>query len=97
MPFSLFGIRKLKNDLNVKADIGLRDDITTNTYLAQDVSIVTRGAKVITISPSVDYILNDNITLRLFYDRRQSIPYTTQSYPTITTNFGLTLRYIFTQ
>ncbi len=97
LPFSVLGVRKLKNDLNVKADIGLRDDITTNTYLAQDISIITRGAKVITISPSVDYIVNDNITLRLFYDRRQSIPYTTQSYPTTTTRFGLTLRYIFTQ
>jgi cell surface protein SprA len=97
LPFSVFGFRKLDNDLNVKVDVGLRDDITTNTYLAQDLSIVTRGQKVITISPSIDYIVNDRITLRFYYDRRQSIPYTTQSYPITTTRAGLTIRFIFAQ
>jgi cell surface protein SprA len=97
LPFSVFGVKKLDNDLNVKVDVGLRDDITTNTYLAQDLTIVTRGQKVITISPSVDYIVNDRITLRFFYDRRQSIPYTTQSYPITTTRAGVTLRFIFAQ
>lgn len=97
LPFSVFGVRKLKNDLNIKMDLGLRDDITTNTYLAQDLSIITRGQKVITISPSVDYIVSERITLRFFYDRRQTIPYTTQSYPTTTTRAGLTIRFIFAQ
>lgn len=95
LPFSVFGVRKLDNDLNIKVDIGIRDDITTNTYLAQDISIITRGQKVITISPSADYIINDRLTLRFFYDRRKSIPYTTQSYPMSTTRGGVTLRFIF--
>jgi cell surface protein SprA len=95
LPFSILGFRKLDNDLNIKVDIGIRDDITTNTYLAQDLSIITRGQKVITISPSADYIINDRLTLRFFYDRRRSIPYTTQSYPMSTTRAGLTLRFIF--
>jgi cell surface protein SprA len=97
LPFSVFGVTKLDNDLNFKMDIGLRDDITTNTYLAQDLTIVTRGQKVITISPSIDYIVSDKITLRFFYDRRQSIPYTTQSYPVTTTRAGVTIRFIFAQ
>lgn len=97
LPVTILGVRKLKNDLNVKVDVGLRDDITTNTYLAQDLSIITRGQKVITISPSADYIVSDRITLRFFYDRRQTIPYTTQSYPTITTRAGVTIRFIFAQ
>ncbi|MBS1645511.1 MAG: hypothetical protein JST36_10780, partial [Bacteroidetes bacterium] len=97
LPFEILGVRKLKNDLNVKVDVGLRDDITTNTYLAQDLSIITRGQKVITISPSADYIVSDRVTLRFFYDRRQTIPYTTQSYPTITTRAGMTIRFIFAE
>ena len=97
LPFSVFGVKKLPNDLNIKLDVGVRDDITTNTYLAQDLSIVTRGQKVISIAPSIDYIVNDNLTLRFFYDRRQSIPYTTQSYPITTTRAGLTIRFIFAQ
>ncbi len=97
LPFSILGVKKLENDLNVKLDIGYRDDKTSNTYLAQDYEVITRGQKVISISPSVDYIVNDRITLRFFYDRRQSIPYTTQSYPTTTTKAGVTIRFIFAQ
>jgi cell surface protein SprA len=97
LPFSVFGVKKLDNDLNVKVDVGLRDDITTNTYLAQDLTIVTRGQKVVTISPSIDYIVSDRVTLRFYYDRRQSIPYTTQSYPITTTRAGVTIRFIFAQ
>ncbi len=97
LPFEILGVRRLNNDLNVKVDVGLRDDKTSNNYLAQNIEITTRGQRVITISPSVDYIVSDKLTLRLFYDRRQSIPYTTQSFPITTTRAGLTLRFIFAE
>ena len=97
LPFDLFGVKKLDNDLNIKFDIGLRDDKTSNNYLAQNIAVVTRGQKVISISPSIDYIISDKLTLRFFYDRRQSIPYTTNAYPITTTRAGVTLRFIFAQ
>ena len=97
LPFSVFGIKKLDNDLNIKLDIGIRDDKTSNSYLAQNVEVVTRGQRVISISPSIDYIVSDRITLRMFYDRRQSIPYISSSYPITTTKAGITLRFIFAQ
>ena len=97
LPFSVFGITRLKNDLNMKVDVGLRDDKSTNHYLALNQDIVTRGARVITISPSIDYIVSEKLTLRLFYDRRQSIPYVSNSFPITTTRAGLTLRFIFAQ
>jgi cell surface protein SprA len=97
LPFPIFGVKKLKNDLNMKLDVGVRDDITVNSFLAQNLTVPTRGQRVITISPSIDYIISDQLTLRMFYDRRQSIPYTTQSYPITTTRAGVTLRFIFAQ
>jgi len=97
LPFPILGTRVLKNDLNIKVDVGVRDDKTANHYLAQNIEVTTRGQKVITISPSIDYIVSDRLTLRFFYDRRQSIPYVSSSYPTITTRGGLTLRFIFAQ
>ena len=97
LPFSVLGVRRLKNDLNFKMDVSLRDDRTSNNYLAQNVGITTRGQKVITISPSIDYIVNDRLTLRFFYDRRQSIPYVSSAYPITTTRGGMTLRFIFAQ
>jgi cell surface protein SprA len=97
LPFEILGVRTLKNDLNVKMDVSLRDDKTANSYLAQNIDITTRGQRVITISPSVDYIVNEKLTLHFFYDRRQSIPYVSSSYPITTTRAGLTLRFIFAQ
>lgn len=97
LPIEVLGVRTLKNDLNVKVDVSLRDDKTANNYLGQNIDITTRGQKVITISPSVDYIVNEKLTLRLFYDRRQTIPYVSSSFPITTTRAGLTLRFIFAQ
>jgi cell surface protein SprA len=95
LPFTVFGTRRLKNDLNINVAVGYRDDITSNNYLAQNANIPTRGQKVITISPTIDYIVNDNLQLRFFYDRRQSIPVLSTSYPITTTRAGMTLRFLF--
>ena len=91
----MFGATKLKNELNVKLDISYRDDQSSNNYLAQNIGIISRGQKVIRVSPSVDYIVNTRLTLHLFYDRQQSIPYVSSSYPITTTQAGITLRFIF--
>lgn len=97
LPFAIGGVRKLDNDLNIKVDIGIRDDRTTNTYLAQNIDVVTRGQKVITISPTIDYLISQSLTLRLFYNRSQTIPYISSSFPITTTSGGLTLRFMFAQ
>jgi cell surface protein SprA len=97
LPFQVFGIKKLKNELILKADIGLRDEKSSNTFLANNISVVSRGQKVLRISPTIDYSVNQRLTLRLFYDRQQTIPYVSNSYPTTTTRAGITLRFIFAQ
>lgn len=95
LPFSIFGVSVLKNDLSIKVDIGLRDDKQFNTYLAQNLDIITRGQKVVTVAPSVDYIVSERLTLRFFVDYRKSVPYTTNSFPITTVKGGLTFRFIF--
>ena len=95
LPFTVFGTRRLKNDININMTLGYRDDLTANNYLAQNENIPTRGQKVITISPTIDYIVNDNLQLRFYFDRRQSIPVMSTSYPITTTRGGVTLRFLF--
>jgi len=97
LPFPMFGVQKLKNELIFKVDLGLRDDKNSNTFLANNVSVVSRGQKVIRISPSVDYSVTQKLTLHFFFDRQQSIPYVSNAYPTTTTKGGVTLRFIFAQ
>jgi cell surface protein SprA len=94
LPFSVFGTRQLKNDLNIKCDIGIRDDLTTNTYIAMENRLATQGQKVITIMPTIDYIVNDNLQLQFYFDRKQSIPYVLTAFPLTSTRAGLKLTYM---
>jgi cell surface protein SprA len=86
------GVRP-KNDLNFKFDFSFRDDITVNHLLDQENSVVTRGLKTIRISPSIDYAINKQLNIRLFYDRSQTIPATSASFPITNTQAGLTVRF----
>ena len=97
IPTRYFGLNKYKSDVNIKADFGLRDDYTTINRLDQRESRATRGQKVITISPSIDYILTQNFTLRFFMDRRQSIPYVSNAFPITTTRGGVMIRFLLGQ
>lgn len=93
----IFGLNKYKSDVNIKLDVGVRDDYTTINRLDQRESRATRGQKVITFSPSVDYLLTKSVTLRFFVDRRQSIPYVSNAFPITTTRGGLMIRFLLGQ
>ena len=97
LPFPIFGVQKLKNELIFKMDVGLRDDKTSNTYLANNISVTSRGQKVLRISPTLDYSVSQKLTLHFFFDKQQTIPYVSNAYPTTTTRGGVTLRFIFAQ
>ena len=86
--------KPVSNDLVFAFDFSLRDDITQNHRLDQTRKAVpTRGMKSIRISPAVDYTLNRNLTLRLFFDYNKSTPYTSNSYPITTMRGGVTVRF----
>lgn len=92
-----FGLNKYKSDVNIKLDLGFRDDLTTLNRLDQDIHQPTRGQRVINISPSIDYMLTQSLTLRFFYDRRQSIPYVSNAFPITTTRAGVMIRFLLGQ
>ncbi len=80
------------NDLNIKLDFSLRDDITYNRPLDQD-PVRTRGLRTIRLSPSVDYQVTKNLNLRLFYDYTNTTPATSASFPITTQQGGLIIRF----
>lgn len=91
------GGKKLQNDLNLRLDVSLRDDKTVNNRLDADIVIPTSGQKVVGFSPSIDYVVNNRLNLRFFYDRKQTIPVISTAYPITTTSGGLTLRFMLAQ
>ncbi len=88
------GSKKQKgNNMNIEFDFSVRDDVTVNHLLDQEVSEETRGLKTIRISPSVDYDINDRLNIRFFFDRSQTIPATSASFPITNTQAGITIRF----
>ncbi|WP_160711501.1 cell surface protein SprA [Chitinophaga solisilvae] len=95
--FSKDGGKRLQNDLNFRLDLSFRDDKTANNRLDADLVIPTSGQKVIGIAPSIDYVVNNRLNLRFFYDRRQTIPVISTAYPITNTRGGITFRFVLSQ
>ena len=92
-----FGKTVAKDELNLKCDVSFRDDKTVNHILDQDQSVATRGMKTIRISPSIEWIPNNRLTFRLFFDYTQTIPAVSTSFPITSVKGGLTIRFSLSQ
>jgi cell surface protein SprA len=92
-PFGLFKSLKLDNDMNFKMDFALSDRKLVIYRADVEDAEVSSGAQNITVRPSVDYVLNQRFTMRLFYDGNITKPYTSQTFNTAFNNFGVNLRF----
>jgi len=84
--------KKLDNDISFRLDLTMRDDATSNSRIDQNNAFSTGGQKVYTIQPSIDYVLNNRVNLKFFFDQRRVIPYISTSAPITNTRAGLQLR-----
>lgn len=89
--------RELKSDLNLRADLSVRDNKTIIRKLIEDVDQPTAGQRIVSIKTTADYVLSDRFNLRLFFDRVVNDPFVASSYPTANTNFGFSIRFTLTQ
>ena len=94
LPFKLPGMKnkKLENDVSFRLDLSMRDDATSNSRIDQNNSFSTGGQKVYTVQPSIDYVLNNRVNLKFYFDQRRVIPYISTSAPITNTRAGLQLR-----
>jgi len=94
LPFKLPGGKgkKLQNDLNLKLDVTVRDVSNSNSRLDQSNAYGTGGQKDISIQPSIDYVINNRINIKFFFDQRKVIPYISTSAPITNTRAGVNIR-----
>ncbi|MEP7142399.1 MAG: cell surface protein SprA [Ferruginibacter sp.] len=83
---------KLDNEINFRLDLRIRDNVTVNNRLDQNSTLPTGGSKEITITPTIDYFLNNRVNLKLYFDQRRVNPYISSSAPTINTRAGVEIR-----
>lgn len=94
MPFKLPFIKADpdQTDLNISLDLGLRDDLQTNSRLDQPNAYSTGGQRTITIQPNIDYIINNRIDLKFYFEQQRIMPYISTSAPIINTRAGIEIR-----
>jgi cell surface protein SprA len=87
------GVTKSR-DLKFNVTYSLRDDLSVEYNLQTGINGQSdRGAKTVTLNPTVEYDLNNNLSLRFYFDYSKSLPKTTNSFPTTTIRSGITFRF----
>lgn len=83
-----------KNDLDFRMDFSIRDGYTITRDINSNITpSANAGMRSISIRPTLNYNITDNLNFRAFYNRNVNKPKTTLSFPTALTNFGISLRY----
>jgi cell surface protein SprA len=91
------GQKAYSNDLNINMALAFAKNKTVLRKLTEEENQLTAGQKKVTIKTTADYMLSDRFQLRLYYDKVVNNPFTSSSYPTKTTSFGMSFRFTLAQ
>ena len=83
---------KLDNDVTFRLDFSLRDDATSNSKLDQNTAFGTSGQKVVRLAPSIDYVVNNRVNLKFYFEQNKVIPKIATTAPITTTRAGVQVR-----
>lgn len=95
-PFSIGGSTP-KSDLNLRVDLSLRENVTVIRKVQEQQNQPTAGQNIISIKTSADYVINDRLNVRAFYERVINTPVISTSFPSANTNAGISLRFTLAQ
>jgi len=91
------GGKKRKSDLNVRADLSIRDTEIIARRMVEETNQITSGQNLISIKTAIDYVISDRLNIRAFYDHQINEPKVSISFPTSNINTGISLRVTLTQ
>ncbi len=91
-------VTKFQGDINFKADIGIRDNLTKiRSYGISDDLVnnqITGGQNLMTMKFLVDYSLNKNLLTSFYFDYNKSKFAISTTFPRTSINSGISVRYI---
>ncbi len=91
------GGKTRKSDLNVRADLSIRDTEVIARRTDEGTNQITSGQNLISIKTAIDYVISDRLNIRAFYDHQINKPKVSISFPTSNINTGISLRFTLTQ
>lgn len=91
--FSGGGGKKISSDLDLKLDFNLINNKTVIRKVIEDLEQITMGQQVIKIKFSADYVINQRLNIKAFYDRAITNPFISTTFPSSISNIGFSLRF----
>lgn len=92
----LIGGKQPNNALNIRLDVGVRDNVTVVRKIQEVVHQITAGQQAINVKFFAEYDLSKTVTFRLFFDYIGNNPFVSNQFPTANTNGGVSLRFNLT-
>lgn len=88
----------VSNDLNIRTDFSYKNMSALARSIDKGTTQATSGTKSFNYSISADYTYSKMLTISCYFDRQQTIPLiSASSYPTTTTDFGVSLKFSLTR
>ena len=106
LDLKLFGGKKAKkskqksggNDINIRADFSFKNTSSICRSIDKGTTQATSGNQSFNYSITADYAYSKSISFSLYFDRQRTIPLiSTNSYPTTTTDFGVSMKFSLTR
>lgn len=91
LPFKIGG-KNPESDLDARADVSIRDNVTVTRKIVENYSQATSGQRLVSIKTSVSYTIAQNVQVRLFFDKTITNPKISNSFRTSNANSGLAIR-----
>jgi cell surface protein SprA len=89
--------KALESDLNLRVDLSIRSNKTIIRKIIENQNQVTAGQRLISIKTAADYVINERLNIRFFYDQVITRPFVSTTFPTSNINSGLALRFTLAQ
>ena len=87
-------LTRLKGDLDIRADLALRDNKTIIGAIDSDNNQVTAGQRLLSFKLFADYAVTRNLTTSFYFDQSSSQYAISTTFPRQSVSTGISVRYI---
>ena len=77
----------------MKLDFNIMNNKTVIRKVIEDIEQITMGQQLIKIKFAADYVVNQRLNIKAFYDRVITNPFISTTFPSSLTNVGFSLRF----
>ena len=86
------------SDINIRADFSFKNSSSICRSIDKGTTQATSGNKSFNYSFTADYAYSKMLTFSFYFDRQKTVPLiSTNSYPTTTTDFGVSMKFSLTR